>query len=132
MSLAYLLDTSLMVEVLRGRAGQLVGRLTTEAGRLGVSTVTVMELEYGAERSRSATTRQALEQLLTLVTVCDFDRAAAREAARVRAYLTGQGTPIGPFDTLIAGHALATGTVVVTHNVREFVRVPGLRVEDWL
>jgi tRNA(fMet)-specific endonuclease VapC len=67
-----------------------------------------------------------------LIEVLPFDRAAAEDAGRVRGYLAGLGTPIGPFDSLIVGHARSRGLIVVTNNTREFSRVPGLQVEDWL
>ena len=60
-----------------------------------------------------------------------FDIADAEEAARVRAFLEDQGTPIGPYDTLLAGHAISLGVTIVTANVKEFSRMPGLRVENW-
>jgi tRNA(fMet)-specific endonuclease VapC len=92
-----------------------------------------MELEYGVERStQPEAMRRDVDGLLNLLTVKDFDRSAARHASEIRAILANQGTPIGPLDTLIAGHARSLGLVVVTHNLREFCRVPDLQSEDWL
>lgn len=129
----YLLDTSTIVALIRGRHDHARGRFRDAEGRLGVSTVTVMELEYGVERGLDPRrARGEAEELVSLVDVLPFDEVAAMHAGRVRAQLAAAGTPIGPFDTLLAGHARSLGLVMVTHNAREFERVPGLQVEDWL
>jgi len=128
----YLLDTSILVEILRGRADHVLVRLDQEAN-LSVSTITVMELDYGVERSsRSQAMRHDTDGLLGLLQIRDFDRSAARHSGIIRAALAEKGTPIGPLDTLIAGHARSLGLTVVTHNLREFSRVPDLHAEDWL
>ena len=130
--MSYMLDTSILVEILRGRADRLFLRFDQEPD-LSVSAITVMELEYGVERSaHPEAMRRDVDGLLNLLTVKDFDRAAARHAGEIRAILANQGTPIGPLDTLIAGHARSLGLIVVTHNLREFSRVPDLHAEDWL
>lgn len=124
-----LLDTDVSIEILRGRDAGLRTRLTAE--RLpGISAITRMELDYGSRRgsARDATlTRQYLRRVETVA----FDTDAAERAAEVRAALAAAGTPIGHYDTLIAGHALALDVPLVTHNLREFDRVPGLSVEVW-
>ena len=128
----YMLDTSTVIEFLRGRGAFLAERLD-KATELAVSSVTAMELYFGVERSRDPEVmRQNTDQLLWLLDVKSFDQSAAREAGRLRANLAAQGQTIGPFDSLIAGHALALNYTVVTHNLREFRRVPGLACEDWL
>ena len=88
------------------------------------------ELFYGAFRSRRTTQNIALLDALAL-TVLEFDKEDARQAGQVRAFLANKGTPIGPYDVLIAGQAMARSMVLVTHNSGEFGRVPGLRIEDW-
>lgn len=129
----YLLDTNVMIEILRGRADVARARLESAEGRIGVSTITTMELEYGVERSSCpGRNRQALDGLLSIVDVLPFDEGAALHAARLRAHLARAGTPIGPYDILIAGHARSLGLVVITNNVAEFARVPGLEIENWL
>jgi len=129
---AYMLDTSIVVEILGGRADHVLARLDHEQD-LSVSTITIMELDYGVERSsRSQAMRHDRDGLLGLLQIRDFDRAAARHAGIIRAILAEKGTPISPLDTLIAGHARSLGLTVVTHNLREFSRVPDLHVEDWL
>lgn len=133
MSTLYLLDTNVLVALLRGNGSAARPRLREAEGRVAVSTVSEMELEYGIERSDdSPRNRQAVDELLSLVDVLPFDGLAAMHAGRVRARLAARGTPIGPYDALLAGHARSLGLVMVTNNVRELSRVPGLEVEDWL
>ncbi|KLN33697.1 plasmid maintenance protein [Cellulosimicrobium funkei] len=132
MSTLYLLDTNVLVALLRGNGSAARPRLREAEGRVAVSTVSEMELEYGIERSDDPPrNRKAVDELLSLVDVLPFDGLAAMHAGRVRALLAARGTPIGP-DALLAGHARSLGLVMVTNNVREFSRVPGLEVEDWL
>jgi tRNA(fMet)-specific endonuclease VapC len=129
----YLLDTNILIALLRGRGDGARTRLRESSGRIGVSTITEMELEHGIERSSEPSrSRQAVDELLSLVDVLEFDSLAAMHAGRIRAVLDAKGTPIGPYDALIAGHARSLGLVMVTNNVREFSRVPGLEIEDWL
>ena len=129
----HLLGTDTVVELVRGRADHLLPRLDAQPAALAVSTITVAELDYGVETSRRPDAlRQDIEAMLTLLAVLPFDRAAARQTGLIRHALAVAGTPIGPYDTLIAGHACSLGLVLVTHNTREFRRVPGLVVEDWL
>lgn len=133
MTTLYLLDTNILIALLRDRGQIARPRLRAAEGRIAVSTISEMELEYGIERSASpARNRQAVDELLSLVEVIPFETTAAMHAGRIRAVLAARGTPIGPYDALLAGHARSLGMVVVTHNVREFSRVPGLEVEDWL
>lgn len=128
----FLLDTNIVVFAIRRRPGPLRGRLQAESGRLAVSSITVAELAYGAQRSADpARSRQAYDQFLALTTVLPFDDAAAQHAGEIRAHLTAAGTLIGGYDLLIAGHARAAGLAIVTNNTREFSRVPGLEVVDW-
>ena len=97
-----------------------------------VSMVTVYELFCGAEKSQApAQERQKVERFVSAIIELSFDRVAAEAAARIRADLERQGQPIGPYDLLIAGHALANGLTLVTNNVQEFQRVSGLKLETW-
>ena len=103
-----------------------------EVGEVGVSSVTAAKLSYGAEKSsRPEQNREALSRFLLPLEVLAFGDEAAAAYGRVRAALEKSGTPIGPLDTLIAAHAVSLGVTLVTNNVREFSRVPGLEVEDW-
>ncbi|SEE73368.1 type II toxin-antitoxin system VapC family toxin [Ruania alba] len=133
MTTLYLLDTNVLVALLRNQGGRARPRLRAAEGRVAVSTISEMELEYGIERSQHPVqNRQAADELLSLVEVLEFDTIAAMHAGRIRAVLAAAGTPIGPFDSLLAGHARSLGLVLVTNNTREFDRVPGLEVQDWL
>ena len=128
-----MLDTSILVELLRGRADHLLDRLEQDRDSLCLSAITAMELDYGAERSsKREAMRHDVDQMLTLVAVLEYDRAAARQTGLIRAHLASQGATIGLFDSLIAGHALSRGLTVVTRNLSEFSRVSGLATENWL
>ena len=97
-----------------------------------VSAVTVYELFCGVEKAQNPSAeRQKVELFLSVIAELPFDRAAAETAARIRVELEKKGTPIGPYDLLIAGHALVNGLTVVTNNLGEFQRVGGLKVEAW-
>jgi len=127
----YLLDTNALVQVLRGPDSTIERRLRTlEPDDVGVSAVVMHELYYGAFRSGRPESNLAVVEEIGL-TVVELAREDAREAGRLRAALVNAGLPIGPFDVLIAGQAVARGLTLVTRNTREFARVGGLAVEDW-
>ena len=127
----YLLDTNALVQVLRGPGSTVERRLRTlEPDDVGVSAVVMHELYYGAFRSGRPESNLAVVEEIGL-TVVELAREDAREAGRLRATLAAAGLPIGPFDVLIAGQAVARGLTLVTRNTREFARVGGLAVEDW-
>jgi tRNA(fMet)-specific endonuclease VapC len=131
-----LLDTNACIEIMNGRPAVVLERfeLALAAGtEIFVSTITSFELWYGAEWSgRPEFNRSRLQHFFAgRVEELPFAEEDAKRVGEVRAALEKRGTPIGGFDTLIAGQALAGGLVLVTHNVREFGRVEGLRVEDW-
>lgn len=128
----FVLDTNSLIYFFKGE-GQ-VGRrlLRTSPSDIGVPTVVLYELETGiAKSSDTAKRRRQLDTLLDVVTLLPFGAREARAAAGVRAKLEGEGTPIGPLDTLIAGLALANQGTLITRNTREFGRVAGLLVENW-
>jgi len=132
-SLAYMLDTNVLIDLLRGTSMPIKERFRAAADRIAVSTISVMELEYGIERSSDPIlNRKQSESLLSLVDILAFDSSAAQNAGRLRAHMSNSGLTIGPFDTLIAGHARSEGLIIITNNVREFSRVPGLEIENWL
>lgn len=127
----YLLDTNALVEVLRGPGSSVEKRLRTlDPEDVGLSTVVLHELYYGAHRSLRRDANLAVIEEIGLPTV-ELGREDAREAGRVRAQLAADGRPIGPFDVLIAGQAIARNLTLVTHNTEEFDRVEGLVLEDW-
>ena len=131
--MGYLLDTDICIALLRGKP-KAASRLAAVPPNLcAISSISVYELCTGIEKCRQPEReRQKVVQLLSSLRVIEFDRGAAERAAVVRAQLELAGTPIGPCDTLLAGHALAQGLLLVTANVGEFSRVAGLSVENWL
>jgi tRNA(fMet)-specific endonuclease VapC len=128
----YALDTNSVSYFLKGR-GRVAERLFAEPpSRVGLPSVVLYELVYGAARSEApADLKDRLEALLHTLRILPFGEAEARAAAGIRADLEAVGKPIGPVDVLIAATALVHSAVLVTHNVREFRRVKGLRLEDW-
>lgn len=131
--LRYMLDTNLCIRVLRDRPPGLRERFNAEAASLCISTITLAELLYGAEKStRAAEMRQQVEAFANRLEVLPFDEAAAAHYGDIRAALERRGQVIGSYDMMIAGHARSRGLVVVTGNLGEFGRVEGLRSEDWL
>lgn len=131
----YLLDSNACIGWLRQCEPKLIARIQSELpSNIVLCSVVVAELIYGAERSGAAHRAgnlQRVEQLRQCFASLQFDDDAAEHAGRVRAYLDGVGTPIGPYDLLTAAIALANGLTLVTHNTAEFGRVPGLQIEDW-
>ncbi len=131
--LRFMLDTNLCIRVLRDRPTGLRERFNTEAASLCISTVTLAELLYGAEKSaKPAENRNQVEAFAARLDVMPFDNAASAHFADIRANLERKGQVIGPYDLMIAGHARSLGLVVITGNLGEFRRVEGLRSEDWL
>lgn len=131
--LAWMLDTNALSELIRNPKGALPQRLAAEADdAVCTSIVVACELRFGAQRKGSAALTARVEQLLDVLTVLPFDEPADAHYADIRTALERAGTPIGSHDLFIAAHARSRGLTLVTHNVREFQRVPGLKVEDWL
>jgi tRNA(fMet)-specific endonuclease VapC len=127
----YLLDTNAIIGLLRDDRSPLARRARREhLDDLTTSSIVVQELYFGAFKSRRPVPNLDIFDSLSFL-VIEFDRDDARQAGHVRAELVARGTPIGPYDILIAGQALSRGLILVTHNTREFGRVPGLQIEDW-
>ena len=129
----WLLDTNICIHLIKKQPERVVQRLRSlDISTVGVSSITVAELQYGVAKSdRPEQNALALAALLAPLDVLSFDDAAAAVYGTVRAGLERAGTPIGSMDLLIAAHALALGRTVVTNNTREFSRVAGLKVENW-
>lgn len=129
----YLLDTNVVSDFVRGNVAVQARLRATPPAAIAVSAVTVMEVAYGLELvpARARGLRPVLEELFGAVSVLPFDHQDARAAGAVRAALHRRGRPVGPYDLLLAGSALARGLVLVTANTREFSRVAGLLLEDW-
>ncbi len=127
----YLLDTNAVIALLNDAGSPVALRAKQHhPAEVAVSSIVAHELFYGAFKSRRAAHNVALIDSLFLE-ILPFDREDARQAGGIRAALAASGQPIGPYDVLIAGQALARGLVLVTHNTSEFGRVAGLVVEDW-
>jgi tRNA(fMet)-specific endonuclease VapC len=130
--LKYLLDTNIVIYAMKNRPQQVKRRFQQHHGRMGISTVTVGELVFGAEHSQQVERNLAdIEALAARLEVLPFDNKAAYHFGQIRATLYRIGQPIGPYDMMIAGHARASGLNLITNNVKEFERVPGLLLEDW-
>lgn len=129
----FLLDTDMCIYLIKRKSEQALARLQSlRISDVGVSSITLSELEYGvAKSSKPEQNKMALLEFIAPLEIAAYDDEAAAEYGRVRAYLEAQGTPIGPLDTLIAAHALALRCVLVTNNQREFSRVPELLIENW-
>jgi len=130
----WMLDTDTCIALIKRQPPGLTKRLQSKAvGDVGISSITLAELQHGVAKSaRIEQNRSALDQFLLPLDIAAFDDLAADSYGTVRAALEIAGMPIGPLDTLIAGHAVSLNVVLVTHNVAEFRRVAGLRVDDWL
>ena len=130
----FMLDTDSCIALIKRKPGPILRRLTACApGEAGISAVTLAELRYGVAKSAQREKNgQALDEFLLPLEIADFDEPAAETYGAVRAALERSGTPIGPLDTQIGAHALSLGAALVTHNTREFRRIPGLTVVDWL
>jgi tRNA(fMet)-specific endonuclease VapC len=127
----YLLDANAVIALLNDTTSPIARRIRRYAPRdFGVSTVVIHELYYRAFKSQRVAQNVARVDALQF-SVLEFDEEDARQAGQIRAHLASKGTPIGPYDVLIAGQAKARELTVVTHNTTEFQRVPGLKVEDW-
>jgi len=130
--MTHLLDTDTCIGVLRQRPGMMQRLSRLAPTDCAVSMITVYELLCGVEKAKDpAKERQKVHRFVSAIIEIPFERAASESAARVRADLERQGQPIGPYDLLIAGQALASGLTLVTTNVREFQRISGLKLESW-
>ncbi|MFC4253409.1 type II toxin-antitoxin system tRNA(fMet)-specific endonuclease VapC [Sinimarinibacterium flocculans] len=131
--LRYMLDTNLCIGVVRDKPTAARAAFKRHHAQMCISSITVMELLYGVERSAQPERNlEEVEGFIARLEVLDYDTPAAAHTAQIRAELRKAGMQIGPYDQMIAGHARSRGLVVVTNNMREFQRVAGLRCEDWL
>jgi tRNA(fMet)-specific endonuclease VapC len=127
----YLLDSNAVIALLNDTDSPLADRIRLyKPGDIGISSIVIHELFYGAFKSKRSENNIALIDALRLE-VLDFDKEDARQSGELRAALAALGTPIGPYDTLIAGQAQARNMILITHNTGEFARIPGLHIEDW-
>ncbi len=129
----YMLDTNICIYAIKHKSDTVIKKfLSHDPEELCISAITYAELMHGVEKSIAVErNRIAISLFLSPITILQFDEHAAEEYGRIKAELEKKGTPIGPMDTLIAGHAMSRGLILVTNNTREFDRVVGLTVEDW-
>lgn len=131
--LAYMLDTNICIHVLKTYPLAVREKFNAAAEQLCISSITLGELYYGAEKSaRRAENLIAIDHFVARLEVLPFADRAAAHYGQIRAELARAGTPCGPHDLQIGGHARSEGLIVVTNNMREFARMPGVRVENWL
>lgn len=130
----YMLDTNICIYLMKNKPKEVLERFKEhEISDVCISAVTYAEMAHGIEKSKYADrNRVAVALFLSGITVMDFDVQAATEYGRVRVELERKGTPIGKFDSMIAAHALSQNLTIVTNNTREFNRVEGLKVENWV
>lgn len=127
----FLLDTDTFSYAVSGRSEQIRSQLTKSAGNLALSTISLAELRYGVQKKKSRRLSTLVDLFLELVTVVDFDVAAAECYAGIRIQLEKAGRPIGGNDMLIAAVAKSRGYTLVTNNVNHFGRVKGLQIVNW-
>ena len=131
--LTYMLDTNICIYVMKNYPLDLREKFNALAEQLCISSITLGELYYGAEKSaRRADNLTAIEQFVARLDVLPFADKAAAHYGQVRAELEPAGTPCGPHDMQIGGHARSEGLIIVTNNMREFTRIPGVRRENWV
>ena len=129
----YLLDTNICIYLIKSKPVQVLEKfLSQEIGEIGISAVTVAEMQYGVQKSQFPQQNQAaLDKFLMPLSMLDFDLAAAEQYGKIHVTLEQKGIPIGAYDLMIAAQAVSQDVILVTNNVREFARIPGLRLENW-
>ena len=131
--LKYMLDTNIVIYTIKNRPLKVKTSFQKNLGKMCISSITWGELVYGAERSSVPEKNyRDIEGLSARIETASFDEHAAEHFGQIKAELYNQGKPIGPYDMQIAGHARALGLILVTNNMKEFSRVPGLRLENWI
>ncbi|MDL1964000.1 MAG: type II toxin-antitoxin system VapC family toxin [Deltaproteobacteria bacterium] len=128
----YILDTNTLIYFFKG-IGDVAGILLSKSPKdISIPSIVLYELKVGiAKSTKPNKRRKQLESLISRISISSFGAKEAEVAAMIRANLESKGTPIGPYDTLIASTALSTNATLVTHNTKEFERVNGLNIEDW-
>jgi tRNA(fMet)-specific endonuclease VapC len=128
----WVLDTNTLIYFFKGEGNVAKELLARSPSTIGIPSIVLYEIEVGIAKSTSPHKRSGqLEQLTAVVKPLPFGAAEARESAAIRSSLEEKGTPIGPYDVLIAGTAKACNGTLVTRNIREFERVDGLKLENW-
>jgi tRNA(fMet)-specific endonuclease VapC len=129
-----MLDTDICIFLIKNNSASALKKLTSlKPGDVGISVVTLAELEYGAAKSsKQNANAEALSEFCAPLEIAEFGEKAARSYGEVRAGLEKAGTPIGSTDMMIGAHAVSLGVTLVTHNTREFSRIKGLKLADWV
>jgi tRNA(fMet)-specific endonuclease VapC len=128
-----LLDTNICIYIINAKPPRVLERFREyRHGDIGLCSVVAAELAFGVAKSQSVRNRQALEMFLAPLTILPFDEAAIWAYGDLRADLERRGTPIGSLDTMIAAHALSQRAMLITNNIREFSKVPGLQLDNWV
>lgn len=128
----YILDTNTLIYFFKGIGNVSTRLLQTPPRSIGIPAIVLFELEVGIARSSFPKKRRfQLDNLTAMVSILPFGHEELKSAAAIRVDLENRGKPIGPYDVLIAGTALANKGVLVTHNTSEFGRIEGLQIEDW-
>ena len=132
--MTYMLDTNICIYAIKNNPEQVLEKLKQNlSNRICISAITLAELQHGVEKSMNPEKNSmALLQFLSILDILPFDDLAAVEYGKICAYLQKRGTPIGTIDMLIAAHAKTENLIIVTNNVREFERVPDLKIENWI
>ncbi|MBT3272194.1 MAG: tRNA(fMet)-specific endonuclease VapC [Spirochaetales bacterium] len=130
--LKFMLDTNIVIYVIKKRPVELLGVFNKHSDQMCISSITLAELIHGVEKSSiPEKNMKRVEDFISRLEVLSYDNEAAMHYGDIRADLERKGTPIGVNDLHIAGHARSRGLIVVTNNMKEFVRVEGLRITDW-
>ena len=133
MTARYMLDTNICIYTIKNRPPELREKFNSLADQLCISAITLGELIYGAEKSERPVENLAVaEQFAARLEVLPFSDAAAAHFGQIRAALERAGRPVGAYDLMIGGHARSEGLILVTNNMREFKRMDGLRLENWV
>ena len=131
--LKYMLDTNIAIYTIKNKPSEVREAFKARDGQLCISAVTLMELIYGAEASAAVDRNlRDIEGFAARLDVLPYDSEAAAHTGQLRAELRKIGRSIGPYDEMIAGHARSRGLVVVTHNIKQFENVPGIRLTNWV
>ena len=131
--LKYLLDTNIVIYTIKNKPEIVRAAFNKHHGQMAITSVTLMELIFGAEKSSNPERNlKTIEGFAARLEVLPYEYSAAVHTGQIRAELAKAGKPIGPYDQMIAGHARSLGLILVTNNEKEFVRVNGLRIENWI
>ena len=130
----FLIDTNICIYIINKRPPEVIQKFKDkEVGQIGISSITVSELQYGVSKSKfKKQNLRRLEEFLTPFQILPYDEPASKFYGEIRSQLESQGTIIGHLDLLIAAHALSQNLVLVTNNEKEFKRIPSLKVENWV